>query len=151
MYSLVHVCIFCSQFFDPDFPDGIAYPVQVEAPVRTVAYMFFIGVCVNVVSCFPPCNLFSYNVSSSPLPPYPLLGSGAQARGRAGRHRLPGGGDPAAAALRHALRGERHRGGRGLPAAAHRGVAGPGAASPGDQPQVRGAAGGHPGGVPAGH
>lgn len=28
MYSLVHVCLFCSQFFDPDFPDGIAYPTR---------------------------------------------------------------------------------------------------------------------------
>ena len=34
MYSLVHVCTFCSQFFDPDFPDGIAYPVRVASPVR---------------------------------------------------------------------------------------------------------------------
>lgn len=34
MYSLVHVCTFCSQFFDPDFPDGIAYPVRMPSPVR---------------------------------------------------------------------------------------------------------------------
>ena len=33
MYSLVHVCLFCSQFFDPDFPDGIAYPIRVDSPV----------------------------------------------------------------------------------------------------------------------
>lgn len=26
MYNLVEVCVFCSQFFDPDFPDGIALP-----------------------------------------------------------------------------------------------------------------------------
>jgi hypothetical protein len=25
--------VFCAQFFDPDFPDGIAYPVRVEAEV----------------------------------------------------------------------------------------------------------------------
>jgi hypothetical protein len=42
MYSLVHVCTFCSQFFDPDFPDGIAYPVRVDSPVRacSIAYLF---------------------------------------------------------------------------------------------------------------
>jgi hypothetical protein len=28
MYNLVNVCLFCSQYFDPDFPDGIAYPVK---------------------------------------------------------------------------------------------------------------------------
>lgn len=30
MYNLVNVCVFCAQFFDPDFPDGIAYPVRVD-------------------------------------------------------------------------------------------------------------------------
>jgi hypothetical protein len=40
MYSLVHVCTFCSQFFDPDFPDGIAYPVRVESPVSHSAVLY---------------------------------------------------------------------------------------------------------------
>ena len=31
MYNLVNVCVFCAQFFDPDFPDGIAYPVKVPS------------------------------------------------------------------------------------------------------------------------
>jgi hypothetical protein len=31
MYNLVYVCAFCAQFFDPDFPDGIAYPQRVPA------------------------------------------------------------------------------------------------------------------------
>lgn len=29
MYNLVYVCAFCAQFFDPDFPDGIAYPQRI--------------------------------------------------------------------------------------------------------------------------
>jgi len=33
MYSLVHVCLFCSQFFDPDFPGGIAFPTRTDVPV----------------------------------------------------------------------------------------------------------------------
>jgi hypothetical protein len=28
MYNLMDVCLFCSQYFDPDFPDGIAYPTK---------------------------------------------------------------------------------------------------------------------------
>ncbi len=28
MYNLVDICLFCSQYFDPDFPDGIAYPIR---------------------------------------------------------------------------------------------------------------------------
>lgn len=31
MYNLVNVCAFCAQFFDPDFPGGIAYPQQEPA------------------------------------------------------------------------------------------------------------------------
>ena len=34
MYNLVYVCVFCAQYFDPDFPDGIAYPVRVTSKVR---------------------------------------------------------------------------------------------------------------------
>ena len=26
MYNLVPACVFCAQFFDPDFPGGIAIP-----------------------------------------------------------------------------------------------------------------------------
>lgn len=33
MYNLVYVCLFCAQFFDPDFPDGIAYPTRVSNTV----------------------------------------------------------------------------------------------------------------------
>lgn len=28
MYNLVPVCVFCSQYFDPEYPDGIAMPLQ---------------------------------------------------------------------------------------------------------------------------
>eukprot|EP00981_Chlorochromonas_danica_P004376 scaffold875_cov183-Ochromonas_danica.AAC.3 len=31
MYNLVYVCVFCAQFFDPDFPDGIAYPTRLSS------------------------------------------------------------------------------------------------------------------------
>ena len=48
MYNLVTVCTFCAQFFDPDFPDGIAYPVRVDSPVRrnsvvcyTILYVWY--------------------------------------------------------------------------------------------------------------
>lgn len=33
MYNLVYVCVFCAQFFDPDFPDGIAYPTRITTRV----------------------------------------------------------------------------------------------------------------------
>lgn len=33
MYNLVYVCAFCVQFFDPDFPDGIAYPTRLPSQV----------------------------------------------------------------------------------------------------------------------
>ncbi len=36
MYNLVNVCLFCAQFFDPDFPDGIAYPVKVSPEVSSI-------------------------------------------------------------------------------------------------------------------
>ena len=32
MYNLVYVCYFCAQYFDPDFPDGIAYPTRIAPP-----------------------------------------------------------------------------------------------------------------------
>ena len=35
MYNLVRVCTYCSQFFDPDFEGGIAYPVK-EGKVEKV-------------------------------------------------------------------------------------------------------------------
>lgn len=40
MYNLVDVCLFCSQYFDPDFPpDGIAYPVRASsAEVRSAPH-----------------------------------------------------------------------------------------------------------------
>ena len=34
MYNLVNVCAFCSQFFDPDFPGGIAYPQQEHSNIH---------------------------------------------------------------------------------------------------------------------
>ncbi len=38
MYSLVSVCVYCTQFFDPDYPEGIAYPLRdvVEDKVRFI-------------------------------------------------------------------------------------------------------------------
>jgi hypothetical protein len=53
MYNLVHVCVFCSQYFDPDFPDGIAYPVKVPAKVVSMNIMVdvskqFINFCLHV-------------------------------------------------------------------------------------------------------
>lgn len=33
MYNLVYVCVFCAQYFDPDCPGGIAFPVRIEANV----------------------------------------------------------------------------------------------------------------------
>lgn len=35
MYNLYYVCVFCSQFFDPDFPDGIAYPTRTKGKQST--------------------------------------------------------------------------------------------------------------------
>ena len=32
MYNLVYVCLFCYQFFDPDYADGIAHPVRIDSP-----------------------------------------------------------------------------------------------------------------------
>ena len=33
MYNLVNVCAFCAQYFDPDFPDGIASPQREHVDV----------------------------------------------------------------------------------------------------------------------
>lgn len=38
MFNLVYVCTFCAQFFDPDFPDGIAYPTRISPPSTVVAH-----------------------------------------------------------------------------------------------------------------
>ena len=29
-FNLVYVCKFCTQFFDPDMPDGVKYPERVK-------------------------------------------------------------------------------------------------------------------------
>ena len=34
MYNLFPVCLFCAQFFDPDLPGGIAYPLREQAPEK---------------------------------------------------------------------------------------------------------------------
>lgn len=34
MYNLVYVCIFCAQYFDPDCPGGIAFPVRIDANIH---------------------------------------------------------------------------------------------------------------------
>lgn len=36
MYCLVNVCVFCTQYFDPDYPDGIAYPQRESLKVTCV-------------------------------------------------------------------------------------------------------------------
>ena len=59
MYSLVHVCTFCSQFFDPDFPDGIAYPVRVPCPVSHLFCFYF---CRQKMRVFP-CRLCAHVTS----------------------------------------------------------------------------------------
>ena len=38
MYNLVPVCVFCSQFFDPDFPGGIALPSSESAVPKQTLY-----------------------------------------------------------------------------------------------------------------
>ena len=38
MYNLVPVCVFCAQFFDPDFPGGIAVPNREENKVACSTY-----------------------------------------------------------------------------------------------------------------
>ena len=48
MYNLVDVCLFCSQYFDPDFPDGIAYPVKIQYNVNTL--LMFVRFVVNNIS-----------------------------------------------------------------------------------------------------
>ncbi len=35
MYNLVCVCAFCAQYFDPEFPDGVAFPIRVPARQST--------------------------------------------------------------------------------------------------------------------
>ena len=49
MYSLVSICVFCTQFFDPDSADGISYPQRdiVEK------------VCCNSNSFMPILNSFT--------------------------------------------------------------------------------------------
>lgn len=52
MYNLVDVCLFCSQYFDPDFPDGIAYPVKIQYNVSHVFgsfHPFFTIICRSKV------------------------------------------------------------------------------------------------------
>lgn len=42
MFNFVRVCAFCAQFFDPDFPDGIASPRrELEAPTSSSALFNF--------------------------------------------------------------------------------------------------------------
>jgi hypothetical protein len=38
MYNLVPVCVFCAQYFDPDFPDGIAMPIRKAAPGKRTLF-----------------------------------------------------------------------------------------------------------------
>jgi hypothetical protein len=38
MYNLFNVCLFCAQFFDPDFPGGIAYPERTKPEVQSKKY-----------------------------------------------------------------------------------------------------------------
>lgn len=47
MYNLVHVCVFCAQYFDPDFEGGIAYPDVESKLVGSVLHtiLFYIVPC----------------------------------------------------------------------------------------------------------
>ena len=38
MYNLVPACVFCAQFFDPDFPGGIAIPSKSD-PIKKVPFL----------------------------------------------------------------------------------------------------------------
>lgn len=52
MYNLVYVCVFCAQYFDPDFPDGIAYPVRVSSKVRNdLDICFFVNLIITHFCC----------------------------------------------------------------------------------------------------
>ncbi|RYH28890.1 hypothetical protein EON65_10485 [archaeon] len=57
MYNLVYVCLFCAQFFDPDFPDGIAYPNRVPATVSVSPY-FILFLSYTLMLLFYCCLYF---------------------------------------------------------------------------------------------
>jgi hypothetical protein len=54
MYNFYYVCYFCAQFFDPDFPEGIAYPTRIAAPTnkKVIILLFFFLQYFLIISYF---------------------------------------------------------------------------------------------------
>jgi hypothetical protein len=50
MYNLVHVCLFCGQFFDPDFEGGIAYPQKEKIKAKEIGPLAAIESSKSVVT-----------------------------------------------------------------------------------------------------
>eukprot|EP01035_Chromulina_nebulosa_P017266 gene17266-22798_t len=67
MYNLVRVCLFCSQFFDPEFEEGFGFP-KIEAPkIRKAGILAAIASTTNQKELLPFIDLRYQTQTKDPL------------------------------------------------------------------------------------